>query len=80
MRIEELSTWDPGQSQHQKKINLSNTQGPSANTLNKSLGIPSAGFGLPKKKKANLSSLHCLIHFGETAKENTNIFWTDTQN
>lgn len=82
MRIMELSTWDPGWSQHQKKKkNISNTRGPSANTLNKSLGIPSsAGFGLPKRKKANLSSLHCLIHFGETAKENINIFWTDTQN
>lgn len=79
MRIEELSTWDPGWSHHQKK-KISNTRGPSANALNKSLGIPSAGFGLPKKKKANLSSLHCLIHFGETAKENTNLFWTDTQN
>lgn len=62
------------------KKKISNTWGPSANALNKSLGIPSAGFGLPKKKKANLSSLHCLIHFGETAKENINIFWTDTQN
>lgn len=69
------------ESASKKKKNLSNTWGPSANTLNKSLAIPSsARFGLPKKKKANLSSLQCLIHFGETAKEKINLFWTDTQN